>query len=329
MSFEKFNSEGLEPIGEGGEKEVYVNPDNPEEVIAQMKEMPEAGEMLQLKGTFYLTKIVHELLPNMIPDVHRVGESEDDRHTIVSDRIPHTPEYTNLVEAVDDDVRTPEEIEYSKTHRDGISAVDDEIHAFGLAFAHDSNLLNYAEDENGTINYLESFKPWNLSSSIVGELDVSFDETELWKVIDPLEKAGEERGKRCAKWMKRLLILQEEAEIELKALQESSLPEAGPVIEELEQLFAEVLDAERLDALHAIESQEDAESDKDRMLAIEQKQIIWNKIQFLAEKTNIPSDKLKELEMQQALLVKAIGSLVRPKVDGKFLPTGGTIDHTR
>ena len=80
MRFGRFESAGHAPLGEGVEKKVYENPANEDRVIAEVKKDDEGKErysVRQLKGSYYLTKIAHLLLPKRVPDIYQAGQVKD------------------------------------------------------------------------------------------------------------------------------------------------------------------------------------------------------------------------------------------------------------
>lgn len=100
MRFGEFKPGPAKPIGEGKEKKVYVNPENPDRVVAEIKNPKEiefkADDPIpysprQLKGAFYLTKIAHLLLPKNVPEIYQAGESAQGQQTMDAERIAHTP----------------------------------------------------------------------------------------------------------------------------------------------------------------------------------------------------------------------------------------------
>ncbi len=106
MRFGEFKPGPAKPIGEGKEKKVYVNPENQDRVIAEIKKPKEAEYKMdvpldysprQLKGAFYLTKIAHLLLPKNVPEIYQAGESAEGQQTIDAERIAHSPEHTSVL----------------------------------------------------------------------------------------------------------------------------------------------------------------------------------------------------------------------------------------
>lgn len=68
-SWEKLHIEkDQEPFGIGAEKKVYQDKANPDRVIGMYKRKEISPE--QAKARYYLTKILHIILPKNIPDVH-------------------------------------------------------------------------------------------------------------------------------------------------------------------------------------------------------------------------------------------------------------------
>src|SRR5687767_12610518 len=98
MRVEKFESAGREPIGEGKENKVFVDPKNEKRVIAERKEGAEKDSFRQLKGRYYLTKIVHELLPLHIPDIYQTTQTSTGQQTIDRERINHSESHAQLQE---------------------------------------------------------------------------------------------------------------------------------------------------------------------------------------------------------------------------------------
>lgn len=71
------------PIGVGSEKRIYNDPINKDRVIAKFHEHIEET-VNQTKARYYLTKILHLLLPKNIPDMHWTGS---DPHAYAIDKV--------------------------------------------------------------------------------------------------------------------------------------------------------------------------------------------------------------------------------------------------
>ncbi|MFH0792191.1 MAG: hypothetical protein V1905_03190 [bacterium] len=75
-------------IGDGSEKQVYENLDDPETVIAEIDDSAIRNNR-QLKSAYYLQKIRHCLFPDNFPDIHVVFRAE--KNILVSEKIKTEP----------------------------------------------------------------------------------------------------------------------------------------------------------------------------------------------------------------------------------------------
>ena len=215
----KFEAENSEPLGEGVERKTFINPEDSEKVISMKKEGVEKDTPRQLKGRYYLTKIVHLLFPNHIPDIFQVRESEDGVQTIDRERIGHTPGHKLLQEmrlSGGDEESVGKQLadELQEAGR-GRWEVDLALSDIGLGFNIDENLGNYTKDDKGDVYYLETFNPWQADVE-PGQLEALFGEEELREAIDGI--TDQEVKELCIHYLERLLILFEE---EKKRVQES------------------------------------------------------------------------------------------------------------
>ena len=317
----KFESAGLEPLGEGDEKKVFVDPENEKRVISERKDTTEKDTPRQLKGRYYLTKIAHLLLPKNVPDIYQAGESEDGKQTIDAERISHSPGQTLLQELRHEgkDEKTAEE-ELRKELGPEMGAVDLELERIGvLGFTPDLNLGNYTKDKSGNVYYLETFKPWEVDAADSKKLEILFDEEALRDAIDaiPDQKAKEE----CAQYLERLLALLEEEKKNIKESQEN--PEAialdcRPIIEKLEPMFDSILTEENLIYLNSIKTMQEALSDEGRTHAKNFRTLLFSQLKFLQEKTNITAEEHERLYGKYKILDRAVGTI-----------NSGLVDHDR
>ncbi len=101
MRLESFASDGITPIGQGEQKKVFVDPKNEKRIIAEIKKATsvEKYSPRQLKGAFYLTKIIHNILPKNIPNIYQVSTTTEGTQTIDRERVAHTSGHAALQEA--------------------------------------------------------------------------------------------------------------------------------------------------------------------------------------------------------------------------------------
>src|SRR3989344_2234097 len=85
MGIDKLKIKTGRKLGEGGERKVYEDKDNPERVIGAFEYQGETDDdkrylANQARGRFYLSKILHLLYPDNIRDIH--GSFSDPNATI-------------------------------------------------------------------------------------------------------------------------------------------------------------------------------------------------------------------------------------------------------
>lgn len=166
----KFDFNKLEKIGEGAEKEVYIHPDNENKVVARFKENKENDieTQSQIKGRYYLTKILHLLFPKQIPDIHLSSKGEDT--VIVSERKeldePHN-EHNKLrmsfksnpgndgVEYWKLNEEREEKLVWDDRYIDFLTAIS------SLGIRTDPSASNFGDDNDGNLVFVDNnFTPW-------------------------------------------------------------------------------------------------------------------------------------------------------------------------
>jgi hypothetical protein len=315
MGFGKFESAGRVPLGEGKEKRVFVHPNDERRVVAEGKESVEKETSRQRRGRYYLTKIVHGLLPENIPNIYQVGESVDGRQTADAERIAHSPGHEALQAAL----RTGEDSESAaqqaaKEVREGRSELDTALAELGLSFDVDTDAGNYTINESGNVNYLETFKPWQSDARYPNELEVLFGEDELREAIEAVEDAGVKA--KCSQYLDRLLVLMEEEKNELRANHESSRVESDPQVE-LEQMLGPFLEGQFLANLHALQTVEEAFASEERK-SVKPILIAAEKMLHTLGETGSSQEEYNRLSDKISLLARAYG-----------IPKGNIIDHSR
>jgi hypothetical protein len=215
MRLGTFESKGMEPLGQGDERKVFINPTNEKKVISERKEGAEVETPRQLKGSYYLTKIVHALLPENVPDIYQVGEAINGKQFIDAERIAHTPGQALLQEARRagrDEEEARDQLLQEVTSRE-MNDLDLKLERIGLGFNIDSNIGNYTRDEAGNVHYLETFRPWQADIPTPEGLEALFDEEALRTAIDEL--ADPKIKEKCHQYLARLLVLMEEEKASL------------------------------------------------------------------------------------------------------------------
>lgn len=204
-----------EQMGFGAEKKVYQHRDadkvvklhNHEDVAGKF----EAGRERYIKAEFYLTKILHLLLPKNIPDIHLVsnkykGSVHEKKelgkeHKLLTDyknRKHIDPIYTS--EDTQADIGLSRDIDRS--------GIEQDLKKFGINF--DDGLINFGKDSEGNVIYIDSVLPWDPKHDLFPQQPF-----ETWVNMDALKKAIVSRlqvndQNQALKYLDRLEILIEE-----------------------------------------------------------------------------------------------------------------------
>lgn len=311
MRLESFDPSEQEPLGEGDTNTVFINPHNEQRVIVERKGEREHDTPRQIKGTYYLTKIVHIFFPNNIPDIYQAGESGTGTQQIDRERITHSLGQKHLQAArqVGGDEQDAKAEMLSEMEPEMIE-ITSKLESIGLGFVIDENVGNYSKDEAGGVYYLESFKPWAIDSS---GCDVLFDEEALNEAI--LALPDEAKKEECTRYLDRLLALLEEEKKELQDRQETSSHELFPEVKEIETLFNDFESTHLVGLLRAITTEAEARSSPERAAANELIKVILEKFRALEINKNITSEKYIELDNKYRILANAVGYISRGLVD--------------
>ncbi|MCR4274504.1 MAG: hypothetical protein NUW02_00415 [Candidatus Campbellbacteria bacterium] len=320
MRFGIFESGEQKPLGVGDEKETFVNPANTERIISVLKkqEYVEKDTPNKLKGAFYLTKIIHLLLPQHVPDIYQVGESTNGQQTFDRERIAHTPGHALLQKerlvGIDSEEAGKQMVKEMSAE---MSEVTSKLENIGLGFNIDENLGNYTRSEQGDVNYLETFTPWGVNPTQPPKLELLFDKGALLEAIKqvPDQKT---RGV-CEAHLERLLKLFEEENKTLKR-------DAEPEIKDLEVLFTAFETKHDLELLLAIQTEKEALASQERAAAKNDLLLIWPQLKTLSTGTTITTERLLELRKKYDKLFHAIGVIyMAPGV----AYGSGRVDHER
>ncbi len=317
MRLEQFQSAGQKPLGEGEDRKVFVDPKREGRVIVENKDQAEYETTLQLKGRYYLTKIVHHLLPDEIPDIHQVGEAkakDGGKQTIDRERVTHSTGQEALQQARHEG-KDEEEARQELIAEMGeeMGDLDMKLSKLGLGFNIDSNVGNYTRNASGKVNYLESFKPWQTDVVDPKELEVLFDEAALREAIDniPDEKTKNE----CLSYLDRLLDLLEEERKGLQEQKEPERPDCRERVEAFETKYAPYFSEETLAHLNAITSVSEALADiKRKSVKIVLGEIL-TELQAMKSETNIADEEYKQLYAKRNALMRAFGTLRNGAID--------------
>ncbi|MDO8523565.1 MAG: hypothetical protein Q7S12_04810 [bacterium] len=193
-----------ESIGSGNEKTVYPDPENKDRVFAKfheyIKETPK-----QIKARYYLTKIIHFLLPKNIPDMHWVG-SEPNAYQIdkveVDERHRAIREYYEMPDSSKTEAykKAVETISLDKDIEDFQLKIDQlGIRSLDLA------LINYTKDKEGNVLYLDSFYAWKFKNDGSPSLFLNFK-----KLEEAINSLAENDKKSAKNFLQRLRELYEE-----------------------------------------------------------------------------------------------------------------------
>jgi hypothetical protein len=315
MRIEKFESENLEPIGQGEENKVFVDPSNESHVIVERKDEAERDSFRQLRGRFYLTKIVHALMPNNIPDIYQTTETATGQQTIDRERVSHSEEQAELQTARKSGA-DEEAIADSMNAKMGkeMSDLTLKLSDIGLGFNIDENVGNYTQDESGNMYYLETFNPWQSDLSRPEGIEVLFNQETLKKAID--EISDPQTREQCLGYLKRLETLIEEEKTNNKA--EVGVENGGPELSKLKAAFTLFELQHPLDELMAIKSADDADKSELRKSARAAVGLLLKELDALSRQRFLTPDQYRELDDRYRKISRAIGII-----------NGASVDHTR
>lgn len=330
MRLTPFESAGQEPLGEGEDRKVFVDPEDETRVISERRDSfeiegekgPEKDTIYQLKGRFYLTKIAHLLLPKNIPDVYQAGESPDGKQTIDAERISHTEGHAMLQKArLFDMSEKAAARKMQKEMGQEIQDVTMSLSDLGFGFNIDENISNFTKDEEGNVHYLETFKPWDIHAENPKKrgVEVLFGEEELRAAIDAIP--DEEEKAKCIGYLERLNALLDEERQEQKKLQEeylAGLPDCTSEIARFEENMEPLLKEEVLSHLHAITTEAEAGADLKRAVAKAALNLGLADLKKMLNETNISDEEYLRLYEKFQTLSRAVGMI-----------NSGKVDHTR
>ena len=197
----KFDFNKLEKIGEGEEKEVYIHPENEGKVVARFKEGYGDHTERLIKGRYYLTKILHTLMPVQIPDTNLVAKGED--IIMVSERKeldePHK-EHNRLrtQNSNSSDPAISEQYNKLREEREDKLVWDDKYIDFLTALSRlgvttDPSASNFGYDKDDNLVYVDNnFKPWVEKN---GQLVKNYDVAEILNVLNGVDEQTREMAK--------------------------------------------------------------------------------------------------------------------------------------
>ena len=198
----------LEKIGEGDEKEIYQDPDSKGRVIARIKEREnpsqrERAEMI--KARYYLSKIVHMLFPDTVPDIFGASFEEErgaQNAVLKIEKKSMGPKHEKIEglkralegtwENADDlaaELHTAQMAMRQHLKNDPqFKKFFSEMDSLGIMI--DASEVNFGYDDKGKLIYVDnSFRPWHIDGdgdSGPGRVVYHFDERALEKKIASL-----------------------------------------------------------------------------------------------------------------------------------------------
>ena len=197
----KFNFDKKEPIGQGGERKVFQHPNDSQKVIGVYENHVTPATPNRVKGRYYLTKILHLLFPDNIPDVYTTAPSghiaekkERDVDHLNIQRFISLSEKHNKGEFVSNEDLNLAQRKHATGYRNlaynpKIIDLKRKLGEIGINF--DRANCNVTTDSKGHAIYIEVFEPWSgiypasRSKSLL-DFYLSYDEDKLQDVINRL-----------------------------------------------------------------------------------------------------------------------------------------------
>ncbi len=226
---EDFNLDRVVKIGEGRHKEIFKDLHKSDDrVTAVLKGEYVESEKIgsrRMKGSFYLTKILHILFPMVIPDIH-LAASQPKKLFIVEkkQRSKEHLEMQKMAMRHGGDYDRFNDAENDKYYRYDALILDDprykrfclELKSLGINF--DESRHNFDYDKEGNLVYLETgFDPWDSSVD-----DFAISKFDANKLRTALEKLNDDKKERGLTYLQHLetLFMEEDKELQEKAVLE-------------------------------------------------------------------------------------------------------------
>lgn len=307
MRLERFTPGEQTPIGVGKTKEVYVHPQDQEQIVAIQR----AGEGIErntprkLKGMFYMTKLAHLLLPEHVPDVHQAGETVDGQQTIDRERAPLTKDQLSYQKQL----AAGKEPRSARTNEiwGEKGPFEEEVARLGIDIRRTPEWSNYSKDSQGTLLYLSEFRPWEYTYEEPGQIELAYDEEALQTAIDQIPDVAVRT--QCATYLKRVRTLFAEEQKEMNEKRAQGLLEEQAPLQMIDALLVPLEAKEHLAALFAIETEKDALSNPLRIRTMIDRKIIAEQMNTLRKHSYISKSRLAELERRYEVLKLATGSI--------------------
>lgn len=260
-----------------------------------------------LKGSFYLTKIAHVLMPHSVPDIEEAVEGQQGfkREGVIYD----VPENDG------DDVENSKET--AETGRE-VAAISDELERLGLTSRIDAHYQSYTGKGKGNVRYIKTLVPWEAIGSVPGTLELLFDPRSLRSSIRRKKTLSSEAKKACEEHLDRILVLFEEEKVEQEKTHKENLRNCAEEIKEIEHILSVYEGSGVLDTLFAIVTEEQAVHSELRNKAIDDRNLLDMKLRALKAETNVRQEQYDALHARYKTLKRAIGAR-----------NGGVVDHTR
>lgn len=208
-----------EPLGVGVEKTFYQDTDNSDRVIGYYKEGTADREVSPREriARFYLTKIMHILFPQNIPDIHMSTSSP---HAIMRKKVEFSPNHDTMRQVLLQKEQGKElSPELARAYNTAGEKIRDDpevkrfagvLESFGVDVDHEPQDFSY--DTDGNIIYVEPFDALRMS---VGGPRPWFDADKLEHAIKGLDEA---RRQEALNYLQRLkkLVAEEITELQPK-----------------------------------------------------------------------------------------------------------------
>lgn len=212
-----FTETSSEIIAEGGEKIIRTDPNYPSKVIGEFKDTEAVYSPNQIKGSYYLNKLMHLLFPQNIPNVDfaatlnkkiiraekvEVDELHEQIRKIITD-LKKRKGNKKLLE------RQLEFLENEREANENVGELISQTQRAGLYIEQQGR--NFTIEKNGTIKYLDTIIPWELDR--FGRItQKNFNPRLLLKAI---EKLPAQQREQAMSYFTRLLDLEKQEKPDL------------------------------------------------------------------------------------------------------------------
>jgi len=202
----------------GNEKVIYPDPNHPDRIRAELRKKESGYQPTerQMRGRFYLSKILHFIFPAAIPEVYAAGTKDGgylDIEKVETDEDHRRMQAARAKTESGKHLSNEESVEMRQLaqKREQDPKIHDFVNALRkLGVIVDPTGDNYSYGSDGSFQYLDnSFTPWQINR-VGRKLVKAYNADELAKAIESLAPEQKEQAKLYLERLEQLFKEEEE-----------------------------------------------------------------------------------------------------------------------